>query len=130
MNIFVRTAIVADFTAAPNHPARRRRLGHSDSLANSGVLPTASTPYGGSRHDRNQIPGLLLDAACGGLGIALVSQLLAQQARASGLLQPLAEQSVRGPNWAWLIHRDSASSLLTRSFCDWLEQQLSASGAA
>jgi LysR family glycine cleavage system transcriptional activator len=74
-------------------------------------------------------PGLLLDAACGGLGIALVSQLLAQQARASGLLQPLAEQSVRGPNWAWLIHRDSESSPMTRSFCDWVKQQLTADGS-
>lgn len=75
-------------------------------------------------------PGLLLDAACQGLGIALVSQLLAQQARADGLLQPLTGQSVRGPNWAWLIHRDSEHSPLTRSFCDWLEQQLLDRGAA
>lgn len=75
-------------------------------------------------------PGLLLDAACQGLGIALVSQLLAEQAHASGLLQPLAERSVRGPNWAWLIHRDSEQSPLTRGFCDWLQQQLNASGAA
>ncbi len=65
-------------------------------------------------------PGLLLDAACAGHGIALVSQLLTQQARSQGLLAPLCEQSVRGPTWAWLIHRDSEASPLTRSFCDWL----------
>ncbi|MBS7689868.1 LysR family transcriptional regulator [Pseudomonas lalucatii] len=69
-------------------------------------------------------PGLLLDAACQGLGIALVSQLLAEQAQACGLLQPLAEQRVRGPNWAWLIHRDSERSPLTRGFCAWLRGAL------
>jgi len=70
-------------------------------------------------------PGLLLDAACAGHGIALVSQLLAGQARANGLLQPLGEQTVRGPSWAWLIHRDSESSPLTRSFSGWLQMRLS-----
>lgn len=69
-------------------------------------------------------PGLLLDAASQGLGIALVSQLLARQAHTNGLLQPLTERSVRGPNWAWLIHRDSEHSPLTRDFCTWLERQL------
>lgn len=70
-------------------------------------------------------PGLLLDAACQGLGIALVSQLLSQQALANGLLQPLLEQTIRGPNWAWLIHRDSEAEPLTRNFSAWLERQLS-----
>ncbi|MEN0106832.1 MAG: LysR substrate-binding domain-containing protein [Pseudomonas sp.] len=65
-------------------------------------------------------PGLLLDAACNGLGIALVSELLAQPALASGQLQPLVPRSIRGPNWAWLIHRDSESSPLTRQFSEWL----------
>ncbi|MEX6501062.1 LysR substrate-binding domain-containing protein [Pseudomonas zhanjiangensis] len=72
-------------------------------------------------------PGLLLDAACQGLGIALVSQLLAQQACRDGLLRPLAERSVRGPNWAWLIHRDSEQSPLTRHFCEWLGEALAPS---
>ncbi|MCY1451824.1 LysR substrate binding domain protein [compost metagenome] len=65
-------------------------------------------------------PGLLLDAASQELGIALVSQLLAGRARDQGQLVPLAEQTVRGPNWAWLVHRDSEGDPLTRSFCDWL----------
>lgn len=69
-------------------------------------------------------PGLLLDAACDGLGIALVSRLLARKARAEKRLQPLVEQTIRGPNWAWLIHRDSEPSPLTRSFGDWLLEQL------
>lgn len=73
-------------------------------------------------------PGLLLDAACAGLGIALVSQLLSQQARANGLLQPLVEQTVRGPNWALLTHRDSEDS--ARSFCAWLLEHLPSSGAS
>ncbi|WP_415753471.1 LysR substrate-binding domain-containing protein [Pseudomonas leptonychotis] len=68
--------------------------------------------------------GLLLDAACQGLGVALVSQLLAEQARNSGTLQPLVEQTIRGANWAWLIHRDSEHEPLTRSFCQWLESAL------
>ncbi|WP_397379753.1 LysR substrate-binding domain-containing protein [Pseudomonas sp.] len=69
-------------------------------------------------------PGLLLDAASQGLGIALVSQLLADQARRNGLLQPLTEQTVRGPNWAWLVHRDSENDPLTCSFCTWLKTAL------
>jgi LysR family glycine cleavage system transcriptional activator len=69
-------------------------------------------------------PGLLLDAACAGLGIALVSQLLSRQACANGLLQPLVEPTIRGPNWALLTHRDSENS--ARSFSDWLLRQLQA----
>jgi LysR family glycine cleavage system transcriptional activator len=65
-------------------------------------------------------PGLLLDAACAGLGIALVSQLLSRQARTQGLLQPLVEQTIRGPNWAMLTHRDSENSAMARSFSEWL----------
>lgn len=61
-----------------------------------------------------------------GLGIALVSQLLAQQARDAGLLQPLTEQRVRGANWAWLLHRDSEHNPLTRHFCQWLQSALPA----
>ncbi|WP_324733103.1 LysR substrate-binding domain-containing protein [Pseudomonas paeninsulae] len=72
-------------------------------------------------------PGLLLDAACQGLGIALVSQLLAEQARGAGLLQPLVAQTIRGANWAWLIHRDSEHDPQTRSFCQWLESALHSS---
>lgn len=80
---------------------------------------------GQSSHGLNfSDPGLLLDAACDGLGIALVSQLLAQQALAKGVLQPLTEQSVRGPNWAWLVHHDSESNPHTRQFCEWLLTQL------
>jgi LysR family glycine cleavage system transcriptional activator len=69
-------------------------------------------------------PGLLLDAACAGLGIALVSQLLSQKACSDGLLQPLVEQTIRGPNWAVLTHRDSESS--ARGFSEWLVQHLEA----
>ena len=70
-------------------------------------------------------PGLLLDAACSGLGIALVSQLLGQDARAKGLLQPLVEGNIRGPNWAMLTHRDSESDPMTRAFTQWLHLQMS-----
>ena len=72
-------------------------------------------------------PGLLLDAACAGLGIALVSQLLSRQARANGLLQPLVEQTIRGPNWALLTHRDSESD--ARSFSEWLMTNLEAASS-
>lgn len=82
---------------------------------------------GQSSHGLNfSDPGLLLDAACDGLGIALVSELLAQQAQARGVLQPMTEQSVRGPQWAWLIHRDSENNPLARHFCEWLLTQLPA----
>lgn len=73
-------------------------------------------------------PGLLLDAACAGHGIALVSQLLATQASMQGLLQPLCAQTVRGPDWSCLIHRDSEKSPLTRSFTTWLQASLAVDG--
>ncbi|MBM5459384.1 LysR family transcriptional regulator [Pseudomonas sp. P66] len=73
-------------------------------------------------------PGLLLDAACAGHGIALVSQLLANQANSQGLLQPLCAQTVRGPDWSCLIHRDSEKSPLTRSFSIWLQASLAVDG--
>ena len=73
-------------------------------------------------------PGLLLDAACSGLGIALVSQLLSRQALANGLLQPLVEETIRGPNWALLTHRDSENNPLARSFSEWLLNNLVAEG--
>lgn len=69
-------------------------------------------------------PGLLLDAACEGLGVALVSQLLAQRAAAQGLLQALSAQRVRGPAWACLVHRDSQDDPLARAFMQWLREQL------
>ena len=71
-------------------------------------------------------PGLLLDAACEGYGIALVSGLLAARARDSGLLQPLSERTVPGATWACLIHHDSERNAMTRSFSQWLSEALSA----
>lgn len=70
-------------------------------------------------------PGLLLDAASQGLGIALTSELLSSEAREQGTLQPLVEQRVRGPRWSWLVHRDSEADPLTQSFCTWLTESLS-----
>jgi LysR family glycine cleavage system transcriptional activator len=69
-------------------------------------------------------PGLLLDAASKGLGIALVSKLLAENARSLGQLQPIIEQTVRGPNWSMLVHHDSLSISLVGHFCQWLKDQL------
>ncbi len=69
-------------------------------------------------------PGLLLDAACEGHGIALVSQLLASRCVEKGLLQPLSERRVAGAGWVCLVHRDSEKSPLTRSFMSWLRKAL------
>ncbi|WP_457980671.1 LysR substrate-binding domain-containing protein [Ectopseudomonas composti] len=69
-------------------------------------------------------PGLLLDAASQGLGIALVSELLASDLRSQEQLTPLSARQVRGPRWAWLVHRDSEHDPLAQSFCRWLEQRL------
>lgn len=69
-------------------------------------------------------PGLLLDAASQGLGIALVSELLASDLRSQEQLTPLSSRQVRGPRWAWLVHRDSEHDPLAQSFCRWLEQRL------
>lgn len=73
-------------------------------------------------------PGLLMDAACAGLGIALVSQLLSRQARDNGLLQPLVEQTIRGPNWALLTHRDSETN--AQQLIEWLTCNLEAENPA
>ena len=84
---------------------------------------------GGSRSGKSAVAeGLLLDAACTGLGIALVSQLLSRQALANGLLQPLVEHTIRGPNWALLTHRDSENNPLARSFSEWLSSNLGTDG--
>lgn len=73
------------------------------------------------RHGLNfSEPGQLLDAAAQGLGIALVSELLAAGARAQGHLQPLVAQTVRGPRWSWLVHRDSENDPRVAGFCAWL----------
>lgn len=72
-------------------------------------------------------PGLLLDAACSGLGIALVSQLLCRQARADGVLLPLVEATIRGPNWALLTHRDSENDPMAQRFVTWLSDHLPSS---
>lgn len=69
-------------------------------------------------------PGLLLDAASEGLGVALVSQLLARRAVEEGRLQALSAQRVRGPAWACLVHRDSQDDPLARQFLDWLKAAL------
>lgn len=69
-------------------------------------------------------PGLLLDAASQGLGIALVSQLLAGDARSNDLLTPLSEQTVRGPNWSLLVHQQSERNAQAVVFCEWLETAL------
>jgi len=72
-------------------------------------------------------PGLLLDAASQGLGIALVSQLLAGDARQNGLLAPLSEQTVRGPNWSLLVHQQSERNAQAQGFCEWLSAALGVS---
>ncbi|WP_447748756.1 LysR substrate-binding domain-containing protein [Pseudomonas nicosulfuronedens] len=69
-------------------------------------------------------PGLLLDAASQGLGVALVSQLLAGDARGNGLLTPLSEQTVRGPNWSLLVHQQSERNVQAVGFCEWLSAAL------
>lgn len=51
-------------------------------------------------------PGLLLDAA------------------SQEPLAPLSSRQVRGPRWAWRVHRDSEHDPLAQSFCRWLEQRL------
>lgn len=69
-------------------------------------------------------PGLLLEAASEGLGIALVSQLLAQRLVQQGRLQALSAQRVRGPAWSCLVHRDSQDDPQARRFLEWLRQAL------
>ncbi|AUZ20221.1 LysR family transcriptional regulator [Achromobacter xylosoxidans] len=70
-------------------------------------------------------PGQLLDAASQGLGIALVTALLARRASEDGLLAPMTPQTVRGPTWRWLVHRDSRDALAA-GFCAWLCENLGA----
>ncbi len=65
-----------------------------------------------------------IDAAREGLGMALVSALLGRRWRDEGALAAMTEQTVRGPNWAWLVHRDSQDDPLARAFCGWLCEAL------
>ncbi|MDD0973008.1 LysR substrate-binding domain-containing protein [Pseudomonas fontis] len=114
-----------DVLAQP--PAQRTTLHGEREMDWSHWLVQGGVDVGQRSHGLNfSDPGLLLDAACSGLGVALVSSLLAQQAVEEGRLQPLVEQRVRGPNWACLIHRDSESCSLTRSFSEWLQGALQA----
>jgi LysR family glycine cleavage system transcriptional activator len=38
------------------------------------------------------------------------------------------EDSIRGPNWALLTHRDSEQDPMARSFSEWLLAELARSG--
>ena len=68
-------------------------------------------------------PGLLLEAASAGLGVALVSELLSSSARQQGQLLPLSTRRVKGPQWNLLVHQDSEGMPECRAFCHWLGQQ-------
>lgn len=68
-------------------------------------------------------PGLLLEAASAGLGVALVSELLSRSARQQGQLLSLSTRRVKGPQWDLLVHQDSEGMPECRAFCHWLGQQ-------
>lgn len=68
-------------------------------------------------------PGLLLEAASAGLGVALVSELLSRPARQQGQLLPLSTRRVKGPQWNLLVHQDSEGMPECRAICQWLGQQ-------
>ncbi|WP_429020118.1 LysR family transcriptional regulator [Aeromonas allosaccharophila] len=68
-------------------------------------------------------PGLLLEAASAGLGVALVSELLSRPARQQGQLLPLSAHRVKGPQWDLLVHQESEGMPECRAFCHWLGQQ-------
>ncbi|WP_148611027.1 LysR family transcriptional regulator [Aeromonas sobria] len=68
-------------------------------------------------------PGLLLEAASAGLGVALVSELLSRPARQQGQLLPLSAHRVKGPQWNLLVHQESEGMPECRAFCHWLGQQ-------
>ncbi|PTS81454.1 LysR family transcriptional regulator [Aeromonas sp. HMWF036] len=68
-------------------------------------------------------PGLLLEAASAGLGVALVSEQLSRPARQQGQLLPLSAYRVKGPQWDLLVHQESEGMPECRAFCHWLAQQ-------
>ncbi|RON81022.1 LysR substrate-binding domain-containing protein [Pseudomonas fluorescens] len=106
-------------------PAQRTTLHGEREMDWSHWAVEAGIDVGQQEHGLNfSDPGLLLDAACAGLGIALVSQLLSRQVRADGLLQPLDEATIRGPNWSLLTHRDSENDPMAKSFTAWLSANL------
>ncbi|HEH9428334.1 TPA: LysR family transcriptional regulator [Aeromonas sobria] len=70
-------------------------------------------------------PGLLLEAASAGLGVALVSELLSRPVRQQGQLLPLSAHRVKGPQWNLLVHQESEGMPECRAFCHWLGQQFS-----
>ncbi|MFM5820818.1 LysR substrate-binding domain-containing protein [Aeromonas sanarellii] len=75
-------------------------------------------------------PGLLLEAASAGLGVALVSEWLSQPAREQGQLLPLSACRVKGPQWSLLIHQESEGMPECRAFCRWLELQFAEASLA
>ncbi|OAE13300.1 hypothetical protein AZH11_07540 [Pseudomonas simiae] len=69
----------------------------------------------------NRIDNLAHDA-----GAQVISQLLSRQAQVAGLLTPLVNATMRGPNWALLTHRDSENDPQARHFTEWLLTHLQA----
>ncbi|MBZ6065535.1 LysR family transcriptional regulator [Aeromonas schubertii] len=67
-------------------------------------------------------PGLLLEAAIGGVGVALACELLARPALEEGRLLPLSAHRVKGPRWDLLIHRESREIPHCRTLLTWLRQ--------
>lgn len=101
-----------------HHPARGAGAGLAP-LDPQGRRGSAAADPGLNFSD----PGLLLDAACQGLGIALVSERLSRPARQQGQLLPLSTHRVKGPQWHLLVHQESETMPECRAFCHWLGQQ-------
>ncbi|MFR9720639.1 LysR family transcriptional regulator [Aeromonas diversa] len=67
-------------------------------------------------------PALLLEAAIGGVGVALACELLARPTIEEGRLLPLSAHRVKGPEWRLLIHRESREMPHCRTLLNWLRQ--------
>ncbi|QOY72989.1 LysR family transcriptional regulator [Pseudomonas sp. OST1909] len=104
-------------------PEKRMTLHGEREMDWSNWVVGAGIDVGQQDHGLNfSDPGLLLDAACSGLGIALVSELLSRPARDNGMLQPMTSQTIRGQNWALLTHRGSEEN--AQCFTEWLVRHL------
>lgn len=69
---------------------------------------------------------LIANAAVAKLGVALLSPTLFHPLIASGQLVAPLETVLKGPDWYFALVREGDNRPAPRSFCDWLQKQISA----
>ncbi len=103
-----------------------RQIAWSDWLRHAEI--SLSDPLAGARYSE---PGLALDAAVYGQGVALGSLVLAERDIASGVLMPLSPVILKAPEKYRLVyHSDSLKSAAVSRTRDWLLEEAEKTKAA